>query len=224
MEQNPVVLNMMSQLEQIREKYGDAAFKEAAKEAARFLLRQPPELADVARGLLKDVVDFDELDREPKSSPGAKPANDFMYQQIRQQVPGIKTQAQFDVFMTSFDALRLYMNSTFLGDKEQAEKAKQVLLEGLDAAVTATELSQKLNEVPEAATSPEAEKFKVPPKELYEQEVQQSLLSELGALSTLGELNAWYLANKVKFDLVQSQAYRNELFDSVRQKKASLTG
>lgn len=221
---NPAAIDtMMAQLARIRERFGEVAYTEAAEGAARELLGHP-ELADITREVLKDVVDFKKIDATPKPA-AVKPSatmDQVIAQQVKQQMPGLKTQAQFETFMAAFNSLRLYMNHTFLGEKAQADQAKEVLLLALDNAAKATELSEKLGEVPEAATSPEAEKYKSPPKEFGELEVQQSLLEELKGITAMDDLTQWYLAAKVRFDSVVSLNYRNELYDAIRAKKADL--
>jgi len=219
--EHPVIKQMLDQLATIKERYGDAAYQRAANQAAKLLISQGGEIAAVARDVLKGVVDFEALDKEGPPTKGGLPPEQVMVDALRQQMPGIQTQAQFNLFMTAFDALRLFMNSTFLNQKEAAEKARETLTQALDAAPTVTELSEKLGHVPEAAQSKEAEAYKNPPLEFHEYDTQKSLLTELVMITTSEQFEQWYGVNRARIEQVKSPHYRNPLFDSIRAKKAS---
>ena len=223
---HPAIDQMLSQLSTIKERYGDAAYQRAAMQAAKLLIRQGGEIEAVARDVLKDVVDFSAIDNEPKEPAKNSPqmsSDQMMVEAIRQQMPGIQTQAQFNLFMTAFDALRLYLNSVFLNQKEAAEKAREALNKALDAAGQVTELSEKLSQVPEAAQSKEAEDFKRPPLQFHEYDVQKALLTELILITSPEQLGQWYAANRATIDQVISPQFRNPLLDAIRAKKASFT-
>ena len=222
--EHPAIRQMVENLDKIKEKYGEVAYRRAADEAARLLLRQDPETARVARDVLKGIVDFEKLDKEPPAPPQSKlNPEQLMAQALRQQMPGLQTQAQYNVTMTAFDALRVHLNAVFMSDKELAAKSKDALLKALEGAVQATELSQKLGHVPEAATSTAAEEFKQPPKQFHEYDVQRALLTELEQIRSAPQFEQWYIANRSRIDTVVSPSYRNVLFDAIREKKGSLT-
>lgn len=220
---HPAIKQMMEQLETIKGKYGEIAYRRAADEAARLFLRQDPETAKIAREVLQGVVDFDRLDKEPPPAPSMKlNPEQLMAQALKQQMPGLQTQAQYNVTMTAFDALRVHLNAVFMGDKELATKSKDALLQALEGGVQVTELSQKLGHVPEAATSDAAQDFKQPPKQFHEYDVQRALLTEIEQVTTLAQFNQWYAANRTRIDTVVSKNYRDALFDAMRVKKAAL--
>jgi hypothetical protein len=217
---HPAIEQMLKQLSTIKERYGEAAYQQSANQAAKLLIQQGGEMEAVARDVLKDVVDFDNLDASP-APKGQMPADQMMVEALRQQMPGIQTQAQFNLFMASFDALRLFMNSTFLHQDEAAAKAKEALLKALDGAAQVTLLSEKLGHVPEAAESKAAEDFKNPPLQFQEYDVQKALLTELIMITTPEQLGQWYSANRATIDKVVSPHFRNPLLDAIRAKKAS---
>jgi CCR4-NOT transcriptional regulation complex NOT5 subunit len=223
-EEHPQIKAMIANLDKIKEKYGEVAYRRAADEAGRLLLRQDPETARVAREVLKDVVDFDKLDKEPPPSPSAQlNPEQLMAQALKQQMPGLQTQAQYNVVMTAFDSLRVHMNAVFMSDKPLAERSKTALLQALEGAVQVTELSQKLGHVPEAATSAASEDFKQPPKMFHEYDVQRGLLTELEQITSLVQFQQWYTANRTRIEMVVSPNFRNALFDAMRDKKGSFS-
>jgi hypothetical protein len=239
---HPIVDAIINRLNPIREKFGEEAFRKAAEQAAAEILRmagtENPELVGVVKEALKDVVNFDELDSPQAAvppqpvppqpvppqpvppSPQVSGMNQLMFQQLRQQMPGLQTQAQFEAFMLTFDALRAYMNHTFLGQKELAATSRDAVLRGLDLAADVTVLVSKLEEVPESATSSEAEKYKAPPKEFGETDLFQQFMADLDAMKTREELLRWYSVNRAKIDSIVDVKLRNELFDGIRAKQS----
>ena len=187
---HPAIENMLKELERIKEQYGEAAYQRSANQAAKLLIRQGGEIEKVAREVLQGVVDFEAIDKEPLPKTGM-PADQMRVEAMRQQMPGIQTQAQFN------------------------------LLKALDTAGQVTELSEKLGHVPEAATSKEAEQFKQPPLQFGEYDVQKTLLTELVMITTADQFNEWYAANRTRIDQVVSPHFRNPLFDAIRAKRAT---
>jgi hypothetical protein len=209
----------MQHLNGIREKYGDDAYKSAATDIAGQFLAQGGETAAFAREAFKGVVDFDAVEKQRAEMPADNP----ILAAIQQQVPGIKSQAQFNVFMAAFDALRATMNAIFTGNDADEAKGKKALESAYEAAHKATEITGKLTDVPEAATSKAAEEFKNPPRQFTELSEQRALLTELGEIKSTDTLNTWYAANRSRIDRVVSQSLRNALFDSIRQKRDALS-
>lgn len=213
------VKTMVETLTRIREAYGEDKFKYAAAHSIRMILAQHPERKEDIREALAGMVDVDELLQKNTSKYPDLPTGDMMFQAIRQSMPGIQTQAQFDVTMSAFDALRAVLNAIFLSDKEGAKKAQESLLSALTAAHEVTDLSIKLSQVPEAATSAAAEQFKRPPSQYVEMAVKQELEEKLEKVTGLAELNDWYKTNRSDIDRVTTQALRNELVEKIRAKK-----
>src|SRR5579863_4576774 len=119
MQQHPALKQAFENLDKIKEKYGEIAYRRAADETARYLLKQGPEIAQVTREVLKGVVDFAKLDAEPPAPPTASTKlnpEQLMAQALKQQMPGLQTQAQYNLTMSAFDALRVHLNAVFLGD------------------------------------------------------------------------------------------------------------
>lgn len=151
------------------------------------------------------------------------PDNLFL-EAIKASVPNLKTQAQFNSFMAAFDALRMTLNCTFGGDGAGAEKGKDALLQALDVAEKITSICDRLREVPDASTSPEAAQFTAPPKEFHEHDVQKRLLLELERVRDYDEMCDWYERSKPRRDAVVSPLLRNVLMDAIRDKRTLLKG
>lgn len=231
MEANDPVKTLVEQLKRLSTMYGPEHVEFAAKSAARILMAQGPEMRDTLREALKDIIDVDALDYEPPPVyPGTNgpansnlPTEDVMLASIRQAMPGVQTQAQFNLVLAAFDAVKVTLNASFLGDKRAAAAAREVLLKALDSADRVTELSVKLSAVPEAATSKEAEVYKTRPLQFDEYDTMKSLLIELQGISEGPRLVEWYNTNREKIDRVVSPKLRNELLDTIRAKKNSFS-
>jgi hypothetical protein len=223
------IKTMVATLGRIREMYGEEKFKFAAAHSARMVLAQYPDKKDEIREALLQWVDLNDiLDGPPPAFPGQMPTgatspDDMMQAALRQQMPGIQSQAQFNVVLAAFDALKITLNAIFLGNKEAAAKGRDSVLQALETAEKVTELTVKLSQVPEAATSKAAEEFKAAPKEFGEYDAMKSLLLELDTMDSVVRLTQWYTVNRARIDQVVSQSYRNELLDSIRAKKNALT-
>lgn len=142
---------------------------------------------------------------------------------IKQELPGLKTQAQFDCVVGFLGAAKATLNAILEQKSAQdVQQLRDAVATTLDTLVKVTELSSKLEEVPEAASGPEADKFKVPPVEFSEREVLDMLLQEVAGLGSIDTLNTWYASTKERRDHVKTQALRNILMDAIRAKKTSL--
>jgi len=73
------------QLETIRERYGDDAYKSAATDVARQFVAQGGDAEKVARATFSGVVDFDNLKAAPREE---MPSDNPIIAAIQQQVPG----------------------------------------------------------------------------------------------------------------------------------------
>ncbi len=60
------------------------------------------------------------------------------------------------------------------------------------------------------------------PEQPRENEIQQGLLWELEAITTLGALNAWYQTNRMQMEQVATSNLRNALLDAIRSKRNAL--
>jgi hypothetical protein len=143
-------------------------------------------------------------------------------QALQQQMPALKSQAQFNAFMASFEALRGLMNGVFAQNKEAEALYRDALDKAIDAGHKVTEITVKLEDVPEAATSREAEQFKQAPVQFTEYDTQRALLTELEGIKTVAALIDWWTANRARIDQVRSAGLRNPLLDLVREKRALL--
>jgi hypothetical protein len=141
------------------------------------------------------------------------------FQALQQQLPALKSQAQFNTFQAAFEAFRGVMNAIFEDLSPNEEASKKALDMAFEAARTATRLTHQLTEVPEASTSKLAEDFKQPPAEFGEYDEQRKLLSEVEHINGLKNLTDWWTTNRVRIDRVKSASLRNPLLDAIREKK-----
>lgn len=143
------------------------------------------------------------------------------FKALQQQLPGLKSQAQFNTFQAAFEAFRGVMNAIFEGKPDVEKAAKGALTSAFEAAHKVTDLTEKLADSPEAATSKAAEEFKQPPAEFDEYDRQRTLMSELAQIKTHDDLRAWWSDNRDRIDRVKSPSLRNPLLDLVREKKVA---
>jgi len=144
---------------------------------------------------------------------------ELFFKALQQQLPALKSQAQFTAFQAAFEAFRGVMNAIFEGSPLAEKEALDALGKAFDVAKKATELTNKLSEVPEAATSKESEEFKQPPAEFGEYDEQRKLMTELAHIETLKNLTDWYHTNRARIDRVRSPSLRNPLLDAIRERK-----
>ena len=211
-------------LEAIRKSHGEEAYEKAKIDFAVALIAKPN--GDL---FLKNA--FPDLDlgavraqAEARSQAQAVPTDPtrVMVDVMRQQIPNLKTQAQLNAFMTTFEALRHTMNAAFGRSKAEFDQYREVLDKALDAAWSISGIVETLSENPEAATSADAKQFKDPPLEFMEFDAQRALLSELADIRDLPALNHWYKSNGERINSVVSPDLRNPLLDAIRTKKHTL--
>ena len=147
----------------------------------------------------------------------------MMIDAMKQQIPALKTQAQFGVAMESFKALVETLGAIFERDPQRVEAAMKALMLSLEVAGKVTDLGEMLKDVPEAATSSAADAFKNPPAEFNERDTQEKLLKELSLLKNVADLNMWYDMTKRDRDSIKSQDLRNGLLDAIRARKREMT-
>jgi hypothetical protein len=138
-------------------------------------------------------------------------------------MPAVTSQAQFNAFMASFDALRFTFNEICAGNLAQETEGRKALDMSLELGRKVTEVTEQLKDIPEAATSKAAEEYKNPPAQYYEYDIQRALLSELEQLAELDKLNEWYSLTKERREMVKTSSLRNALFDAIRSRKSLLT-
>jgi hypothetical protein len=230
--------SLLRELERLRQAKGEDAFMAASRNYAREFIRQGPGGVQLARKIFTSFLGEEVLSEieaevaaakpEPEPTPVEAPAqpapdpNQMMVEALRMSMPGLKTQAQFTAFMATFDALRALANSIFEGNKEAATQAQAALNQGIEALRLATDITRRLEEVPEAASGKGAEEFKKPPAQFGEYDVQRRLLMELETVDGLDTLALWYQQSKKDIDSVVSQTLRNTLVDAIRAKKLAL--
>jgi hypothetical protein len=227
--QKVAMTDLVSHFEKIRNTQGEEAYQKARMDFAVAMILKPRG-DQFVQGAFPDL-DLEAVKVEAEKRKGTNPApgpagqnpQEMMLNAMRQQIPNLKTQAQFNIFMSAFDALRHTLNLAFGRDLAGFEKGKEALNKALASAYTISEIIEKLQDSPEAATSKAAEEFKNPPREFQEYDVQKSLLAELSTKTTVDDLTRWYEANRARIDCVVSQTLRNELFDAIRNKKHELT-
>jgi hypothetical protein len=223
-------------LRKIKDEQGEEAYRQALVGLSKNLLSQG-NTAPFIQELLKTLDDS--LDLEPlkaeaetikakreetkkvvEAVSGGKDMNQVMVETMRQQMPNLKTQAQFNLVMQTFEGLQIYLNAAFGQDNLQAKKAREALNTGLDLAPKLGTIVEQAADSPEIKVNPD---FINPPKEFTEVQTQQQLLEEIKAITSSEQLSQWYLANKPLTDSILSTKLRNELFDSIRDKKQSLS-
>lgn len=222
--------DILEPLNRLRAEQGEEAWLHACRNIAKQFLRQGPKGAEFARATFPEL-DFDaiqaELDKAevkeelPASTVSPEEAGHMLVEAMRATMPGLRTQAQFNAFMVAFDALRMTANAIFEGDAQKTSQGEDAVRTAIAALKQATDVSAKLRDVPEAATSKAAEDFKRPPVQFGEREAQKRLLDDLDGVRNLEDLEAWYARNRTDLDRVVSPTLRNVLFDTIRAKKVS---
>lgn len=222
----PVEMNIekvRAQLEQLRVDHGEAVYEQARRDLALALIDKTNGEEHIR--LAFPDMNIEELKAQAAAAKVAA-ANESpeqtMMRMLQQQIPSIKTQAHFNLFQAAFDALRTTLDGSFSGDAERARRGREALLKVLDTAGTVPQVLEKLNEMPAEARSAIANEFLEPPRQFHEFDTQRRLMTELGNITTLARLEAWYTDTKSDRDRVTSQKLRNELLDGVRAKKAAL--
>lgn len=224
--------DIANHLKKMRADEGEDAYQLALKALAKRLIAGGS--TEMVQSLLKSLEDSLDLTRlkaevqadmkraqasaekaaDSASASGANPMADA----LKAQIPNMKTQAQLDLFMSAFDALRLYFDQAYGPNPSHLEDLKSALLKAIDLAPRISEVVDKVAETPEATTN---EDFKTPPRD--EDGVYQALMGELEKQSTMTDLNSWYESSRSQMDTLTNQDLRNQLFDSIRARKKSLS-
>lgn len=199
--------------------HGEEAWRGEVVRLAAQAIKYGPSHVQYWRELTKDFEWFS-WDMLEGQEMDAKKAGEVMAELLKQQMPGIKSQAQYDATLAALDCTVAALNAIFTSASDKDfDLAREALDLAFRAARKSTELTEKLEEVPEAVTSPAGDVFKKPPAQYHEREIQVQLLADLLSISTYDELTRWYAATKGQRDQIVSQSLRNELLDQVRAKK-----
>ena len=163
---------------------------------------------------------------EPSPEPATEPATEVpnaFAEALRSQLPGLQSKAQANAFMVSFEAYRAVVNAILSGHMDKELQARETLSASFNTIRQATEITNKLREVPEAATSLASDEFRTAPAQWTEYDKQRKLLNELEGLRSLSDLSDWWKTNRKRIDEIQTPGLRNPLLDLVRSKKVSLS-
>jgi hypothetical protein len=145
---------------------------------------------------------------------------ELFFKALQTQFPKLKSQGQFNAFQAAFEAFRAVLNSIYEGGNPVAEKeAMEALMQAFAVSKTATELTRKLEDVPEAAEGRAADEFKQAPAEFGEYDDQRKLFTELAHIENLKDLMDWWKTNRARIDRVKSPSLRNPLLDAIRERK-----
>lgn len=233
---------MRENMEQVRAAMTPDQWQMFCRTQALQMIQRGPQGEAVARTLFGEYIDVDALKSagvnppepvevppdppRPAPAPAVRdPALDkALVEAVRYSMPGMKSQAQFDAFVTAFDALRCLCDAIFVGDTGAEKTADSNLAKAIGVIRSVTDVTRKLEEVPEAATSAAAEEFKRAPRQFSEVEVQARLLKELASIGDIPALDAWYTDTKADRDGVITPKLRNELYDAIRARKGVLRG
>lgn len=232
----PNLEELQAKLQDIRAKYGEEMFADSARDLAQILSEREGEYSEMAQAvseLMGVCKSAEQVKETPKSAPETVPRmppkstqdealRSFLVASARQQMPSLKSQAQFDAMEATLNITCKLADAIFRSDLESVKQAKEALEKAIGALHTATDLTYKLQEMAEAEKSPTANAFSTEPKEMREGEVYETLLSELGGLKTIGSLNIWYVKNKGRMDVIVTQKSRNDIFDRIRKLKETL--
>lgn len=222
--------NLVNRLHQIHKEHGEEAWLAAIRQAAKDSIRAGGQMATFGKKTFGDIhpsIVWAELEAEvaaeDQADKAAEHARLFM-KALQDQLPALKSQGQFTAFQASFEAFRAVVNGILTQNTAAEAAGKEALSKALETLRMATHLTRKLEEVPEAATSPAAEDFKKPPTAFTEYDKQRALLSELAKINDLPSLGIWWTENRKRIDEVQTPSLRNPLIDAVRDKQETLKG
>jgi len=243
------IVSFLAKMEKVRLQHGESAYQEALLLFAKESLRMGHQPDAMIEGLLTSAgLDWEAVkaavaaetaatEKAPPPSTSESPNEDSMghdgghgtapdmglfMRALQARLPALKSQGQFTAFQASFEAFQATVNGILTQNKEAEAAGKEALGKSFEVIRQATDITRKLEDVPEAATSEEAEAFKRPPSEFGEYDIQRALITELGKVQTLTELDAWWVTNRQRVDQVKSPSLRNPLIDFVRERKTTL--
>lgn len=241
----------VTRLQTVRETQGEEAYQAATRQFVLEGLRMGGKIGVFVTSFAKrmDFLDLDALQREASALPQYPPLgqqgqenqapaevpteksnqaqptepSELFVEAIKSQLPGLRTKAQMNAFMASFEAYRAVMNAILESNTAAELTARQALQTSFEVVGKATQVSNQLRDVPEAATSKASDDFRSGPSGWTEYDKQRKLLSEIEAIRTPKDLNDWYTTNRKRIDEIQTQTLRNPLLDLIRERKIRLT-
>lgn len=213
-------------LGQLKALYGDKLYDEACSELKQ-ILGPEAEGSDLIKSCLETLTAAEEGLKEPSRKAPKRflglpklEQNEafqvFAKALVDQRMLKLGSQAQYDAFEGALYAF-CALASKILSKDTNTETEATILGEALTALRLATDLTNKIREVPEAAAETSKD-FIDPPKELVERDLQAALLAELDRLDGIAQFNSWYSQNRERIDRVVSYSLRNELYDAIRLK------
>jgi hypothetical protein len=211
-------------LEQLRQRAGEEAWKAEVRRLAKQALNTGKPGHEVFwRELTKDYAwfDLDALKQEPPDETDRATMDHMVLTALRREMPLLKSQEQFNAFRAAFDAFKAVLNAIFENKPANEVEARKLLEMAFTATHQTTELTRKLSDVPEAATSEAAEGFKNPPLEFGEYDELRALLAELAPIESNSVFDSWYSETKQRRDRIRTQSLRNTLIDTIRAKTLS---
>jgi hypothetical protein len=212
-------------LEDFKKRHDEETFQAEVTRLALQAIRKGGKHAEFWKPIVEDSgMDWDSLVQLSGQDDAPSSPDMMMADLLRRQMPGIKSQAQYDAVVGAMEATQHVLSAILEGNEGKATKAREALEAAFTAASQATELTARLEEVPEAATSEAAEAFKQAPAQFVEGDVSQELLSELEGIDDLSTLNTWYADTKERRSKVVTSSLRNELLDAIRAKNSALRG
>lgn len=217
-------------LKELRETADEQTWQTEVKRLVKQAIKTGPKHQIFWKELTKDFewLDWKALQQEAEQEMGISQKSEAEVEEaateplaylLRKEMPGIRSQGQYDAILGAMNALKIVLNAIMERDRVKEAKAQEALEMALNATRMATELTYKLREVPEAVTSKMADTFKQPPLQFQEYAIQRQLLKELESIETMEKLNTWYAETKEKRDQIVTQGLRNTLLDSIRSKK-----
>jgi hypothetical protein len=211
-------------LQNFRELHGEEAWKSEVRRLALAGIRTSPQHEAYWRDLTKDFdwLNWDELKAQATSETIPRSPDQMMAELLRKQMPGIKSQAQYDAVLGALDAVRLVVNAILERDRFKEAEGRKALELAFHAVDKTTDATIKLEDSPEAASSPASAVFKAPPAQYHESGILDRLMGELSGLETQDDLTVWYAATKSDRDSIVTQSLRNTLMDAIRAKKTIL--
>lgn len=232
---------ILQEIAKIRTEKGEDEWRRFSREIVNKMRARGPNGLKTAKNLLGDAIDpaiWDEVEAPKEAPPAQAPetpvppplvlptdaeAGKPFVDAVRGGLPDLRTQAEYESVVGAFGALRNLVAALLAGDKTQATKAEEGLRLAVGAVKMAKEFSDKLRDVPEAATSEAAEAFKRPPPQFKEEAIQKELLVELTSIQELETLAEWYGRKKPERDSVVTPQLRNSLYDAIRAKRSELS-
>lgn len=214
---------IIQHLEQIKATQGEEVYEATRRDLALRIILKPNGEEFVGKAFPDlDIEQLKQLAKKEAERPAPTSPEEMMSAMLRQSMPNLRSQAQYNLFMGCFEALRVTLNAYFGAELESAAKARQALDKALDVAKQIPQVTERLDQIPPEQRSDQINEHLNPPRQYHEYDEQRRLLAELAAVPSLEQLGIWYNENKPRMDEVVSQGLRNELFDAIRNRRKEL--